>query len=506
VDQGGPAAVTHYAHHRHHRSAGSGPFDWLGRAADALVLGLFLALLVVSPLPMGGNRDWAWSPMVVAAGAIAVLCALGLGVSRDRFEVGRLERRPMLALLGCFGFMVAIALVQMLPLAPETAAAIYFRHAREILGQASAPVAGLASDSALFTLLKCFACGLIFLMARSLCRDEAGARLLLMAFLVSAAIVMAYALYAQTATHGCYVGAFLKKQGSYSALNDRCLMSGTFVSSNNFACFVGMAVVAALALVLGDSNRRPADYEETEEDEDDDDGGYARGWLTGTRLALVALIVVCLGGLLISGSRAGFASTVVGAVALAWLMVRGHKRSRVVVRRAILSGVILALVVGLIAGGALLRKSSTLSNPDSLNRLTIWRVSLDAVRQSPLLGWGLGAYPDIYAIHQPETIPLPNDKAHSTPVETLVELGIPGGLAAFMVVLIPWWICLRGALRKRLRYLPAAAFAVSGVAIVHSLVDFSLQMPAIGFVVSAMLGMGWAHAFDEPDRDARAGR
>jgi hypothetical protein len=31
-------------------------------------------------------------------------------------------------------------------------------------------------------------------------------------------------------------------------------------------------------------------------------------------------------------------------------------------------------------------------------------------------------------------------------------------------------------------------------------VDFSLQMPAIGFVVSALLGMGWAQAFGRRER------
>ena len=41
-----------------------------------------------------------------------------------------------------------------------------------------------------------------------------------------------------------------------------------------------------------------------------------------------------------------------------------------------------------------------------------------------------------------------------------------------------------------------AAFAIATVAILHSTVDFSLQIPAIGFIVSAVLGMGWAQAFN----------
>jgi hypothetical protein len=38
----------------------------------------------------------------------------------------------------------------------------------------------------------------------------------------------------------------------------------------------------------------------------------------------------------------------------------------------------------------------------------------------------------------------------------------------------------------------------------HSLVDFSLQMPAIGFVVSALLGMGWAHSFSSDEKPQRS--
>jgi hypothetical protein len=55
---------------------------------------------------------------------------------------------------------------------------------------------------------------------------------------------------------------------------------------------------------------------------------------------------------------------------------------------------------------------------------------------------------------------------------------------------------LSGCWRRRTdRYLPAAAFAAATVAIVHSSIDFSLQIPAIGVMVSALLGLGWAHAF-----------
>jgi O-antigen ligase len=157
-------------------------------------------------------------------------------------------------------------------------------------------------------------------------------------------------------------------------------------------------------------------------------------------------------------------------------------------------GVLVVLGVVVIAGGSLLSKAVTSSN--NFNRVLIWKASLAAVRQSPLLGWGLGSYPDVYAINQPKEIILPNDKAHSTPIEVLVEMGIPGGIAAMLIVLIPWWTAFRATLRRRRqRYLTAAAFAVVTVPILHSMIDFSLQIPAIAFMSSAFLGLGWAHAF-----------
>jgi O-antigen ligase len=134
---------------------------------------------------------------------------------------------------------------------------------------------------------------------------------------------------------------------------------------------------------------------------------------------------------------------------------------------------------------------------DSSVRVAIWVTSLDAIALSPWLGWGLGSFADIFTILQPASITQPNNLAHSTPLETVVELGVIGAIPAFAVILLPWGVCLRGAFRREYRHriLPAAAFAIVAVPILHSMVDFSLQIPAVGYSASALLGMGWAQAF-----------
>jgi O-antigen ligase len=490
MDRGVSQEVSAEEAGRGHRRE-SLPLRLLLALPEAVVVGAFLLLLVVAPLPLGANRDWAWAPMVVVVGLIAVACTLAT-IGSDGWRVPATEKVPLVALIVCFVLMVGVALLQMTTLPPPAGSAHYYAQAAEVLGRAHADVPSLAIDASRNTLLKCAACGLIFLTARTLFYSPRRARLLLLAFGASGVIVTSYAIFVQTSTGFCFVGSFLKKQTEFSQ-HDHCLMSGTFVGSNNFGCFCGMAFVAAIALLFVERRRRP--------DLDDEEAGGAAArflrWITGTRLALLALAALFLGCLMISGSRAGFAATIVGTIALFFLMTRERLKTRDQLGRALLVGLAVAMLIGLLAGGQMIRKISSFERSDSADRVIIWRTAVKAIGDSPWWGWGLGSFADIYAVYQPKEIIQPNDKAHSTPLETVVELGIPGAIPAWLVVLIPWAVCLRGAWgrRRRHRYLPAAAFAISGIAILHSVVDFSLQMPAIAFAVSAFLGMGWAQAF-----------
>lgn len=464
-------------------------------AADWLLAATFFVVVSFAALPMGANRDWAWAPIAVVIGLLAIAVAAGLGARRG-FELSVPERKPMLALVACFLLFVLFGLFQMSTLAPLAGSAWLYEAAARLLGSAHAPVPDLAIDAARNTLLKCLTCGAIFLAARALCRERGRARLLLMIFIAGAVVVVAYGFLMQVTTHSCYLGSYLKKIGDYDA-GSRCVMSGTFVSSNSFGSYCGMGLVAAMALVFAGRRRKgemPYGY-----DEPDEEGLIAS--LTGFRVIMLAVCLLLLGGLLFSASRAGFAATLASATLLVALMLRGYWRARPdLVRIVVVVGVVVMVVVVLIAGGTIIDKAARAS--DGADRIKIWLASLQAIGMSPWLGWGLGSFADIYPIVQPASLPMANDLAHSTPLETVVEVGVVMAPVGFAIVLIPWGISLYGALirRRAHRYLPGAAFAVAAVPIFHSMIDFSLQMPAIAFVVSAVLGMGWAQAFGRRER------
>ncbi len=476
------------------------PLAVVRRLADWLLAVTFFAVVALAALPMGANRDWAWAPIAVIIGMLAMAGAAGIG-TRGGFEVIERERLPLLAVIACFLMFMLFGLFQMAAWAPSSGSAWFYETAARLLGGAHAPVPDLAIDASRNTLLKCLTCGAIFLMARAICRDRRRARLLLLMFIGGALLVSAYGLLMQFQTSSCYVGSYLKKVGSYQLWSDRCVMSGTFVSSNSFGCYCGMALVAAMAMVFAGRRRRgdlPYGYDEV------DDESFVAS-LTGFRVTMLAACLLLLGGLLFSASRAGLAATLASASLLAALMLRGRWHSRPGLVR-LFAGIALAvgLVVLVIAGNAIVDKVARAS--DGGDRLRIWLAALQAVGMSPWLGWGLGGFADIYAVLQPARLPVANDLAHSTPLETIVEVGVPMALVGYAIVLIPCGVALHGSLTRRQahRYLPGAAFAVAMVPILHSMVDFSLQMPAIAYVVSALLGMGWTQAFGRRERTPRA--
>jgi len=466
--------------------------DWWAvarRLIDRGAVLLFFGIVGVAALPMGATRDWAWAPLCVLFGLMAISVALGLG-TRDGYRVVPAERGPLLALFGCWSIFVAFALWQTTPWTPLTADAWMFDRAAEILSNAHEPIPAIAADAARNSLLKCLACALIFLAARALCRDPQNARWSLVALVASGVLAVSYGIAMQASSNSCYLGSYLRKQFEFNA-GDRCLMGGTFVNSNSFACYMGMCVVAALALLFGGGRKKePATYGYRE-----NEAARLIDRITVDRALLIAASLLMLGGLLISASRAGVGASVAGLIIFGLLLIRGRPAGRSWSVAFVVLGSAALLVVGLVAGSALITKFAAAT--DDASRLRIWSAAIQAIGMSPWLGWGLGGFGDVFALLQPEDSLLPNDIAHSTPLETVVELGVIAAVPAILVVVLPWTVCLRGALRRRAsrRYLPSAAFSIAAVAVLHSVVDFSLQIPAIGFVTAALLGMGWAQSF-----------
>jgi O-antigen ligase len=109
------------------------------------------------------------------------------------------------------------------------------------------------------------------------------------------------------------------------------------------------------------------------------------------------------------------------------------------------------------------------------------RDSLKIFVQKPVLGWGLGTFPEIYSQFSTLFTNLQVGMAHNDYLQLLVETGALG----FATML--WFLLtlFRSAFKKlkhsgfdaNVAVTLAAVLGVSGI-LVHSFVDFNLQIPA----------------------------
>jgi len=126
-------------------------------------------------------------------------------------------------------------------------------------------------------------------------------------------------------------------------------------------------------------------------------------------------------------------------------------------------------------------------------RPKVWKDSLDLIRDFPLLGVGLGAWPDVF--NRYESGPWSStyfSKAHNDYIEILADTGAVG------FALLAWFFIgvgrklVTGFRKISSKYIPllAAVLAALGGMALHSSMDFSLQIPANALLFTVLMALG----------------
>lgn len=199
--------------------------------------------------------------------------------------------------------------------------------------------------------------------------------------------------------------------------------------------------------------------------------------------------VVCVATL----SRAGWLALLVGAVAYAMLVAaRQAVTARQVVGGSVVLAVAGAFVVGLVGVDAIVeRVTNVLVAP---TRLALWRTSLAALREHPVLGWGFDTFLLVdQQLRQPEAWKyewgVTAAHAHSFPAQVLATQGLVGALllvAALVVVLWAW------RSRAAHRVAPAEVAVLAGL-------GAAAQVTFLGVLLSALALMALVRSLDDDD-------
>jgi O-antigen ligase len=206
----------------------------------------------------------------------------------------------------------------------------------------------------------------------------------------------------------------------------------------------------------------------------------------GPRRTLAAIAAATMSGtIFLSGSRGGMAAFAVQMAILAGILISQRKGRRV----ALLFGVFLVIGVALLAwlgGGELARRMASIHTEARAElsgglRMTVNRDALKMFAHKPWLGWGLGVFPDIYPQFRTFHTNFFVNEAHDDYLQLLVEMGGLGFATMLWFVLVMY----RGAVKKLGNWPEdingavalAAMLGATGI-LVHSFVDFNLQIPA----------------------------
>lgn len=217
------------------------------------------------------------------------------------------------------------------------------------------------------------------------------------------------------------------------------------------------------------------------------------------QLWLVIAILLLMTSLALTASRAGTVSSLVAFVALILFMFQNTKYGKQKTNWTALASILgVAILVFVLSAEQLgVRIEGFLFNVTSVSRWRAYALTLGIIADSPILGIGLGGFEDAFQAYRDITLPWPTvwDKAHNTYLELMLELGIPVAVFYFLAIGLLIRSIFQGVKERRSGKLyPVIGFSASILVSLHSLVDFSLQIPAVSVTFAAILGVSLAQS------------
>ena len=211
-------------------------------------------------------------------------------------------------------------------------------------------------------------------------------------------------------------------------------------------------------------------------------------------LIAAAMGFLCLVALFSTGSRGAVVVSLLALLIAFVAFFRRHLPGWSGVAIAVGGTGATALLLLQLLGGAV-NAHFDLEGLSDEGRWETYKSTARMIADHPWFGTGQGTFASAFPAYRSANVPVWGvwDMAHSTPLQLAAEMGVP--VAAVVVFA---WFAMFGVLllgmrnRRRDRLIPVAAFAVAALAILHSLIDFSLQIPGYSIIALSLVGAGLA--------------
>ncbi len=447
---------------------------------ERLFLG-FLALLVWMPLPLGSNRPWAAAILEVWV----YLLAMGWlwGFYRLEFELGPVFKKARFILILLFCWLLYAAF-QFIPL-PYTLISMLSPEAARMhaLAQQSGwitlSVDAYASTMAWF---KSLAYALVFCLALLLVNTRR--RLEMLAYLIVLSGLFQAFYGAFMTLSGLEYGFFFKK---YTYIGHA---TGTFINRNHLAGYLEMCLAVGIGLMISNLGGSSAAHTWRQK---------MRGFLQlllSSKLRLRLYLAVMVIALVLTHSRMGnsaFFSSMIAAGIIGLILSKHAPRSTVILLASLI--VIDTFIVGTWFGvEKVVTRLENTSVVGDAGRIDVTENALKQWKAYLLTGSGGGSFYAVFPRYRTEELSLYFDHAHDDYVEFGTEYGVAGMLLLGAIVLSSFFAAILAQYRRRNPLMRGMAFASAmGIIalMIHSSVDFNLQIPCNAATFMVMLALAW---------------
>ncbi|RKZ98599.1 MAG: O-antigen ligase family protein [Gammaproteobacteria bacterium] len=452
-------------------------------SADRFVFYGFLVLFLWLPLPLGSNRSWAIGLMEVWVFLLSISWLILFFRGHVRFNSTFLT--AVFPLIFFILFLVWV-LFQSTPLPADLVALLSpesfstYQNSYQTIGiKLNSIPLSLSSYNTYDKFLETLSYFLIFCLMLLLLKNTRRIRLFAGVIVLSGVF---QAVYGSVMTLSGLEYSFFFEKEAY-----RDVATGTFVNRNHLAGYLEMCLAIGIGLLISSLHE-----------------SNAVSWreffqrlihsILGTKIRLrigLALMVIAL---VLSHSRMGntafFSSlTIMGIVYL--LLVKKPPRSIIILFVSLL--LIDVFIVGAWFGIDKVAQRLENTSASHETRDEVVRDTLTMIKDYPFTGTGGGTYDISFLRYRGHDISGFYNHAHNDYAEFLAEYGLIGVSFLFLLVMSSLMSALL-ALRKRKHILlKGMAFASSmGIfaILIHSTVDFNLQIPANASLFIALLVLG----------------
>jgi O-antigen ligase len=450
---------------------------------ECILLWAFVAALAWCPFLFGSTVLLAWGINAVVFPGLVAIYEASLLIRGEPHPVA-VKQIKLPAVL--FSAVVLWVLIQNATWTPDWMHHPIWQMTADDLNK---PVAGSISvdrDATSLALLRLVTAASAFWMALQLCRTASRANFLLKSIAAVSCAYAAYGLFAFAITPGRVL--WIERP-----LLRSDFVTSTFINPNHFATYAGMGVIVICGLIL-----------QLYRDEFTAIAGSVRFRIatfiqvTGQRAAvLLGAGFVVLVALLLTQSRGGFLSTALGLFVVAILSLKTRRQGSPEQRRAVIVLGAFLVAVAFLAFGDVVAGRIAQQGVYDKGRIALYTTTLRSILDSPLLGYGYGTFVDVIPMFRDQSVADATrwGWAHNTYLEAVQGLGILFGsmLVASIVLLVRQ--CMTAAMtRQKNEWIPCVAAGIAFLVAVDSLVNFSVQLEAIGVTFMALLGAGVAQS------------